>query len=85
MRRRSYDATNWEPQSVYVDGSLDSIKPTWVMTARRGRMVISIASGPMKTRKLAESIARKLNDTDPLRWDYFFSAELAHVLNGDWG
>ena len=85
MPRYSYDTSRWDPDTADVNGSLDSELPTWVLTARRGRQIISLASGPLHTQQLARSIARTLNDTDPELWDRFIRHELPHILAGTWG
>lgn len=81
----------WLPSSAVVDGSLEAERPTWVLSARRQRgrspvaVAICIASGPLETREVAESIARLMNDLDPARWDWFIDHQLRLMLSGSWG
>ncbi len=89
-----YDATvfgarryegNWTPGSAHVDGNVESDHPTWVMTAVRGKRRIDLASGPLRTRDIAQRLADTLNRTDVDRWNHFLEHAMRDILSGTWG
>jgi hypothetical protein len=88
MERLGYDSGKWIAGTAAVDGSLDSDTPVWVLTARRGRQRIHLASGPHPTtRHTAEEIAAHMNSLAPDQWNHFIEHVLPALLenaNG-WG
>ena len=82
---RSWRQAKWIPGSAYVDGSLESDQPAWLLIVRKGRQKMEVAAGPMITRPLALMLADRLNSMDVERWDAFFDLELRHILRGAWG
>jgi hypothetical protein len=76
---------HWTPGSATVDGNVDSEHPTWLMTARKGKWRLDLASGPLHTRAIAQQLADWLNATNVEQWDRMLDDEIRHVLSGRWG
>ena len=61
----------WTPGSVVVEPNPESDEPRWLLFAFKGKWKILAAGGPMATIERARELARKFNDADPARWDFF--------------
>ncbi len=55
------------------------------MTAVRGKRRIDLASGPLRTRDIAQRLADTLNRTDVDRWNHFLEHAMRDILSGTWG
>jgi hypothetical protein len=71
--------------SAYVDGSVESEAPCWLLRALKGRQWIDLAGGSMASRPLAIAAAGALNGLEPDEWDRFIVRELKGWLAGGWG
>ena len=85
MWRRKGRAGEWIGGTCRVAAVVESERPLWVLSARRGRQLIDLASGPLESRERAEKICEWLNNESADRWDYLIERILPQVSSGAWG
>jgi hypothetical protein len=82
MFNRAADEAEWVCGSARVDGSMESDAPAWVLQARKGRLWVDLASGPMRLRCVAVSMAVLMNGVGAGQWDAFLRHDLPVLLAG---